>query len=368
MKRVTNILLLVLFTWITVNTAHCQRRRMRGGNTVLPLKSVKELDGYLQKLTSKQRFSGTVLVVQNKKKIFGKSFGYASKRFKVPNQMDTKFNIGSINKLFTTVAILQLIQKGKIKLSDKAVQYVPELSMKNRGKITIEHLIKMKSGLGFYWENKKYTSNWENLRNMEDYLAIIKDEELAFEPGTKSQYSNSGYELLGIIVQRVAKQDYYEYVKQHIYQVAGMNNTDSYDYDEVVENLAMGYTNLKRGEAMRPGNHGSGKGYMYNNVYRHSSKGTAAGGGYSTVNDFQKFGTALAAHKLLNKKWTSWMFNHFSRGKGRHIFVGGGAPGISAIFSFDADKGNTIVVLANYDGVSMPIAQRIQKSMGTMSK
>lgn len=368
MKRVTNILLLVLFTWITVNTAYCQRRRMRGGNTAPPLKSVQELDGYLQKLTKKQQFSGTVLVVQNNKKIFSKAFGYASKRFKVPNQMDTKFNIGSINKLFTTVAILQLIQKGKIKLSDKAIQYVPELSMENREKITIEHLIKMKSGLGFYWENKKYTNNWENLRNMEDYLAIIKDEKLAFEPGTKRQYSNSGYELLGIIVQRVAKQNYYEYVKQHIYKIADMNNTDSYDYDEVVENLAMGYTNLKRGENMRPGNHGSGKGHMYNNVYRHSSKGTAAGGGYSTVGDFQKFSMALATHKLLNQKWTGWMFNHFSRGRGRSLFVAGGATGISACFSFDANKGNSIVVLANYDGVSMPIARRIHQSLDTMSK
>lgn len=370
MKIILKISALAILLTCIFTSAQCQRR-MRKGN-LKPFTNTRQIDQYLQKLTKEQKFSGTVLMVQNNHQTFGKAYGYASKNFKIPNRLDTKFNIGSMNKIFTQVAILQLFEKGKLLLEDKAIKYVPELSMQHREKITLRHLLQMKSGLGFYWGNPNYTQHWFELRNMEDYLDIIKDEKLAFEPGTSRQYSNSGYELLGIIIQRVSKQNYHEYIRENIYKAADMRNTDSYDYDEVVENLAMGYTNLKRGETMTRENRGSGTGYTLTNVYRHSSKGTAAGGGYATVGDFWKFGKALTAKKLLNRQSLDLLYTRFARKAPKKIaqrfFIAGGSVGISAAFAFDADKGNAVMVFANYDAVSMPVAMRLEKSLTTLSK
>lgn len=272
---------------------------------VVSFTNIRELDQHLEKQAAHNKFSGVVLIAKDGVPLFQKAYGLASKRFNVPNRTDTKFNIGSINKVFTGVAIMQLLEKGKLTLDASISKYLLDFPREVADKITIRHLLQHRSGMGHYWDNEKYKANWTRFRTVADYVGIVKDEPLNFEPGTSRQYSNSGYEVLGAIIERVSGQDYYDYIRENIYSPVGMTNTDSYEMDVPVENLAIGYTNLN---PFGP----KGEDYQRNNMFQHSIKGTPAGGGYSTAEDLLKFIIALDNNKLLSPKYTDIMFNRYN--------------------------------------------------------
>lgn len=328
---------------------------------MVPFTNVEELERYLEKQTAHNKFSGVVLIAKDGVPLFQKAYGVASKRFKVPNKTDTKFNIGSINKVFTSVATMQLLEKGKLTLDDLINKYLPDFPREVADKITIRHLLQHRSGMGHYWDNEKYKANWSRLRTVDDYIDIIKDEPLHFEPGTNQQYSNSGYEVLGAIIEKVSGQNYYDYIRENIYKPAGMMNTDSYEMDIPVENLAIGYTNFN---PIGP----KGKGYQRNNIFLHSIKGTPAGGGYSTAEDLLKFVVVLYNHKLLSPKYTDIMLKRYNDvetpGKGpQMVAFAGGAPGINAIMNMSFETRYTVIILSNYDP---PTAQELGKSIMKM--
>lgn len=327
-----------------------------------PFASFEEMEQYLQDAVKTHAFSGAVLVAKNGEAIYKGAFGLASKRYKVPNQIDTKFNIGSLNKMFTGVAILQLAEKGKLKLDDPIAKYLPDFPPDVANKVTIRHLLQHSSGWGHYWQNEQYLNNWIDLRKISDYMAFIKDIPLDFEPGTDRQYSNTGYQVLGGIIESASGQDYYEYIRQHIYQPANMKNSDAYEMDDPVENLATGYTNSSP--------YGPSEGYQRNNVYLHSAKGTAAGGGFSTVDDLLNFLNALRDHQLISRANTNLYYNRFRpvtednfqpRGA---IGKAGGAPGINAGIEIDFDLGLTVIILSNYDP---PVATKTARMVMQMA-
>jgi CubicO group peptidase (beta-lactamase class C family) len=333
----------------------------------------KELNTYLEQATASDAFSGAVLVARNGQPIFVQAYGMANKSNGTLNNIDTKFDLGSMNKMFTAVAIAQLAERGKLSFTDTVGKLLPDYPNKAVAeKVTVHHLLTHTSGMASYF-NEKFRANLNNMKTVADYLPLFANDPLAFEPGTKWQYSNSGFTVLGLIIEKVSGQSYYDYVKEHIFKPAGMVNTDSYERDLDVPNLAIGYT--KMGDNGRPDPSAARRA----NTATRPTKGSPAGGGYSTVEDLLRFSVALREHKLLSQKYTETVTTgkvdtggagrKYAYGfgeeesNGRHI-VGhnGGGPGIGANFDMFPELGYTAVTLTNYDPPDMmPVIMKIRE-------
>lgn len=329
---------------------------------------VKELETFVKRMADADAFSGTVLLAKNGEVLFKGAYGLASKRFNVPNKIDTKFNLGSMNKMFTGVAIAQLAQRGKLSLDDSLSQYLSTdwLPRDVTSKIKIKHLLTHTSGLGSYF-NKTYMESSKLLfRELDDYKPLVVDSTLAFEPGTDWQYSNTGMFLLGVVIEKVTGQNFFDYIRENIYKPAGMVNSDCYDMDQPVINLAIGYSRAHSK---------NGTGWT-NNLYKHVIRGGPAGGGFSTVEDLLRFDIALRSHKLLNPQYTKMVwsgkpkwkspdygFGFGVRGKtgDRIVGHGGGFDGISSNLDMFLDSGYTAAVMSNYDGGAQPINEKIRE-------
>ncbi len=329
-----------------------------------PMQSYEAVDTWLRGRAEEGIFSGVVLVAPSGEIAFQKAYGEASRRYHVPNRVDTRFNIGSINKIFTGVAILQLVQQGKVKLDAPLGRYLDGFPEDVAQSVTIRHLLQHRSGWGAYWENPDYLSNWSNLRSVEDYLEFIRRIPLDFEPGTDEAYSNTGYEVLGGIVEKASGMDYYDYIRRNVYDPAEMTGSGSFAMDDPVENLATGYTR----QGAEPGAAGASK----ENTFFHSIKGTPAGGGYSTAQDLLRFMLALLDGKLLDPAHTAMMFNRFEPADGvpdnGAIGWGGGAPGINAVIELQFPR-DIVIVLANLDPpAASETGRRIARSLPHLRK
>ncbi len=328
-----------------------------------------ELDRYISKLEAADAFSGAVLLAKDDEIIFKKAYGLASKRFNVPNKVDTKFNLASMNKMFTALAICQLAEQGKLSFDDSIIKHVADYPNKKAAEnVTLHHLLTHTSGMGHFW-NEKFEAQWRALRTVEDLIPLFADDPLAFEPGEKMQYSNSGFVVLGLIIEKVTGMSYYDYVKKHIFEPAGMMNTDYYEMDKPEPNLAIGFTKMSP--------EGKPSKEWRNNLFMHRIKGGPAGGGYSTVENLHKFALALKNHTLLNPEYTEILLTgkvemgpgiKYAYGFGDHRtngmrFVGhnGGAPGINTEFRTSPDSGYTIVVLSNYDRAARPVMEKMME-------
>jgi CubicO group peptidase (beta-lactamase class C family) len=329
------------------------------------------LDHYLDHLASRDRFSGTVLIAKDGKPFYTRAYGLASKRYNIPNRLDTKFNLGSMNKMFTGVAIMQLVEQGKISLNDTVGKYLPDLPRPEIAeKVTIHHLLSHTSGMQDYWD-ELFDSNFWEVKTVSQLAKLIFEDTLLFEPGMDFHYSNSGPIVLGMIIEKATGQDYYDYVREHIYQPAGMINTDCYEMDTPVPNLAIGYTKLNYDGTHNP------DGKWRNNLFLHAVKGGPAGGGFSTVEDLLKFDIALRNYKLINKesfdllttgkvqrdpgRKYAYLFQDRDIKGQRIIGHGGGAPGINAMLDMYLDTGYTVAVMTNYDEAASIVASKIEK-------
>lgn len=311
---------------------------------------VKKLENFLLNMSSKDEFSGVVLLAKNDKPVFFKAYGFASKEFKVPNNVNTRFNIGSINKIITRISIEQLKAAGKLKLDDTIGKFLPDYPNKEaREKVTIKHLLEMSSGIGDFFGEKYQETPKNKIRSLTDYLPLFADKPLLFEPGTKTQYSNGGYIVLGLIIEKISGKSYFEYVKENIYRVAGMEDTDHFEADLPVENVANGYTRFWDGKE-HPDEP------RRNNIYTRPAKGSSAGGGYSTAEDLLKLIIALKNNKLsafeISKEITQ-----------NSVSLAGGAPGINALVETFPRKGYILIVLSNYDP---PTAEKVGKKVESL--
>jgi len=331
------------------------------------------LDEFLSEQTAKDKFSGAVLVAKDGIPIFKKAYGMACKRYDVVNRIDTKLNLGSMNKMFTGVAVAQLAQQGKLAFDDPIGKHLPDYPNREAAeKVTIHHLLTHTSGMGSYW-NELFEAEWTTFRTVAEILALFAEKPLDFEPGAKFQYSNCGPIVLGAIIERISGQSYYDYVLEHICKPAGMINTDCYEMDRPVPNLAMGYTKMDieghRGEEWR------------NNLFMHTVKGGPAGGGFSTVEDLFKFDIALRNHRLLSKEYTelvmtgkvsmtddpedeikyAYLFGEEIVNGERIVGHSGGAPGINARLAMFMNSDYTVAILANYDDAAPLAYRKIEK-------
>lgn len=321
----------------------------RGGSTEPSKEKLREtgmiehLNAMIDKRAADDSFSGVVMIAKNNKPIFQRAVGLASKSYNIPNRVDTKFNLGSINKIFTKIAIGQLIEQSKLSLDDTIGKHLPDYPNKDAAeKVTIKHLLDMQSGAGDFFGPKFEATPKNRIRSIKDYLPLFADQPLKFEPGTSRAYSNGGYIVLGAIIEKVTGQSYYDYVRERIFKPAGMENTDSYEVDADVPNLATGYWRNEKGDRV-------------SNVYTKPARGSSAGGGYSTAEDLLKFTFALRNNKLLNA-------DQMKRLLPGALGIAGGAPGINAELEIDPGSGYTVIVLSNYDPPSAAnLSQQIRK-------
>jgi len=329
------------------------------------------LRGEIEKQVTADRFSGAVLVAKEGKPIFQGAYGQADRDKKTPNQLDTQFRIGSMNKMFTAVSVLQLVQAGKIKLTDPLGKYLTDYPNKDlASKVTIHELLTHTGGTGDFF-GPEFDKHRLELRTLQDYVKLYGERGVAFEPGSKWEYSNYGFLLLGVLIEKVSGQSYYDYVAEHVYKPAGMTLTGSIPEDQSVPGRSVGYTRMR---ALGPSGGSTAPGAWRPNADTLPYRGTSAGGGYSTVEDFLRFANALENHKLLDAEHTELLttgkvdtggggkyaygFGDRSFG-GMHCFGhGGGAPGMNGDLEICPQAGYVVAVLSNLDP---PAASRVSE-------
>lgn len=340
-----------------------------------PSEIAREVEAFVNDLAARDEFSGAVLIAKDGQPILEKAWGKASIRYDVPNRVDTKFNLGSMNKMFTAVAIAQLVEQGKLSFDDKVGKHIsgyPNAAV--RDKVTVHHLLTHTSGLGSHFGSEKYERDWLKIRTVDDFLATVSDQSPQFEPGARFSYSNTGFIVLGKLIEKVSGMSYYDYVREKIFKPAGMNSSDCYEMDREEPNLATGYTRMSN-VTNRPE-----PGPRRNNYFLHSVKGGPAGGGFSTVQDLLRFDRALRSGKLLSPQMTQTVltgkvgmdrapaYAKYAYGFGERTLAGirvvghnGGAPGISSDLAMFWENGWTVAVMCNYDRSAMQVSLRAEE-------
>ena len=331
----------------------------------------EDVDAKLTRLAAADKFSGAVLIAKDGLPVFQKAYGLADREHKIPNHLETRFRLGSMNKMFTSVAVAQLVEAGKLKYTDKLAAVLPDYPNREVAqKITIHQLLTHTSGLGDIF-GPEFDQRKNELREVRDYLSLFADKPLRFEPGAGWSYSNAGFIVLGLVVEKLSGQSYYDYVQQHIYDRAGMKLSGSFPKTDKIANLAVGY--MKQGPSAQ----------LVSNFETLPWRGMSAGGGDSTVGDLLRFAEALRGHKLLGPQLTEMVITgktqpgpdadskyaygfEDERVAGHRIVGhGGGAPGMNGKLDIYLDGGYTVVVLANLDppaaqGVAGYISERLQ--------
>jgi D-alanyl-D-alanine carboxypeptidase len=318
------------------------------------------------------QFSGAVLIAQSGKPLCQFAVGLADRERSIANTLETKFRIGSMNKMFTAVAILQLVQAGRVALTDPLGKYLPEYPNQELARqVTLHHLLTHTGGTGDIF-GPQYAEHRKELRTLDDYVRLFGARPAEFPPGSDWRYSNYGFVLLGVVIERVSGQSYYDYVSEHVYAPVGMTSTGSFPEDQVVPLRSVGYMAFRPEGSPKPK---PGQAWWPNDdslPYR----GTSAGGGYSTVGDLLAFATALQKHVLLDAEHTrllttgkvavpgqdryAYGFEDQTVGGVHCIGHNGGAPGMNGSLMIcdppSAASPYVIVALANQDP---PAAQRI---------
>lgn len=332
---------------------------------------VERARALIDRLIAKSAFSGAALVAKGERVLYAAAGGEASKAFHVPNTVDTKFNLGSMNKIFTATAVMRLVEEGTLSLDEPVAKYIDEtwLPESVTGTITIRHLLTHSSGLGSYFNETYLKSSRALFRGLDDYKPLIKDDRPAFAPGSRFQYSNTGMFLLGVVIERATGRDYFAHVRKAIYEPAGMTNSDCYEMDVPNENLAIGYSP----DAESP----SG---WRNNLYSHVIKGGPAGGGFSTVGDLHKFALALLAGKYVSPKTRDLMWtDHLKAGYGFGFTVedgpagkvvghSGGFDGINSRLDIYLDSGYIVAVMSNVDMGAGPLARKLGQDLARVAR
>jgi CubicO group peptidase (beta-lactamase class C family) len=298
---------------------------------------VKRLTTTVDSLAKIGEFSGVVVLAKDGVPVYQSAHGLADRERSIPNNLQTAFNLGSINKIFTQIAIRQLAAAGKLDLDAPLAKAWPDYPNKEVAqRVTIRQLLQHRSGIGGNIFAPPSGGKRNDIRRQQDYLPLFVNEPLAFEPGTKQSYSNAGYVVLGLLVERSSGQDYYSYVRDHVFTPAGMTRTGSFAVDSLPPNTAIGYT---RGEDAPP------SAPLYSNHEELPGRGSSAGGGYSTADDLLKFLKSLREHRIPN-------------GPPAGVGIAGGSGGMNAIVEGALPGGYDLVVLANLDP---PAAERLAR-------
>ncbi len=345
------------------------RESLAGGPAPAPLTldaAARELSAFVDRLTAALAFSGVALLAKDGKVVWQEARGLADRNHDVPNRMQTKFNLGSMNKMFTAVVTARLVELGVLAFEDPVSRWLlgEGWTKADLSKVRVEHLLSHTSGLGSYFNDTWERSARQLYRKVADWKPLVAEETLAFEPGTRSSYSNTGMLLAGAVLEKASGRDYFDLVRQELYGPAAMKDTDCYDIDFVVKDLAIGYSSERSPAGQR----------WRANTFEHVIRGGPAGGGYATAADLLAFAEALRSGRLLKPEtlerlWSpkpaspryGYGFGLDNGPAGRIVGHGGGFSGISSNLDIFRDTGFVAVVLSNQDGGSDPVTQRIRE-------
>ena len=201
-----------------------------------------KIDELMAQYHKNNQFMGTVLVAESGKVIYKKGFGYANVEWEIPNTTDTRFRIGSITKQFTAMLILQLVEQGKVKLDGKVTDYLPDYRKETGDRVTVHHLLNHTSGIPSYTGMPTFFKDVSrNPYGVEEFVKKYASGDLEFEPGSKFVYNNSGYFLLGAIIEKVTGKPYDQVLKENILDPLGMKDTGYDRHDTIIKKRASGY-------------------------------------------------------------------------------------------------------------------------------
>lgn len=255
----------------------------------------EKIDALLAAYNKQRYFNGAALIAENGKVILRKGYGLANMEWQIPNAPDTKFRLGSITKQFTSMVIMQLVAEGKIKLDDKITAYLPDYRKDTGDKVTVRHLLTHTSGIPSYTSMPGFFQNVSrNPFAVDAFIKQYASGDLEFEPGSKFVYDNSGYFLLGAIIEKVTGQTYEQTVRERIFEPLGMKDSGYDRWNTVLPKRATGYQLTPNGYETAP--------------YLDMSIPYAAGSLYSTVDDLFKWDRALYTDKVLSADLKKTMF------------------------------------------------------------
>lgn len=325
------------------------------------------IEALIDELALQGRFSGAVLGAVEGEPVLARAWGLADRATAAANTVDTRYNIASIGKLFTTVGVAQLMEAGKLALDDRLAAHLPDIAPAVAD-VTIAQLLTHSSGLGSYFAAPDWNERRASIRTVADYRALI-DERSQFAPGERYEYSNSGFILLGAVIERLTGQDFYSAMQERVFAPAGMTRTGYPTLDEA-DDLAVPYTNgcfARPPSVCTPGDW----------VDAHPTSGVRggpAGGGASTVRDLHAFTEALKSGRLIRPETLALFtaergrmarqggpMDAYGLGFGRLTVHGlptwghnGGTPGAAGQVDVFETAPITLIVLVNQDPAQRP--------------
>lgn len=336
---------------------------------------LREIGAYLKRMGDAEVFSGAVVIAREGTPVFAEAYGYADRGRKIPNTVETPFLLGSMNKLFTGLAIGQLVEQGKLSYDDPLAKFLPDFpDPESAKKIRIKHLLSHTSGLGDYLGSTAYREGLDRMTSVRALVDTFERKPPAFEPGAKWAYSNMGFELLGRIIEIATGQDYFDYMVKHVFAPAGATSA-SYPLlpkDGVaVVPMAYPYEFTTAGGGMK--GFESKLGLLFR-------RGSPAGNAIMSARDLITLSNAMRAGRIVKPE----TFRLHSSAKpelsspnygygfiaGPYLgrpFVGhnGRAPGQCTEFGELRDTRYTIAVLSNVDFVCRDVTQRILRELRT---
>ena len=330
----------------------------------LPHMSDQQLVAALRKRledeTASDRFAGAVLVAKQGKAIFAQAYGLADREHSIPNTLQTGFSLASMNKMFTAVALMQQVQAGKVALDDPVEKYLPDYPNRElAAKVTIGELLTNTGGTGDIW-GPEFDQHRLELHTPQDYIHLFGSRALRFEPGSRYEYSNYGFILVGAVIEKVSGESYSDYVHQHVFDPAGMTSTSLGMEDKAIPDISVEYTEMNAK-------------HWIPITDAPTNGGSPAGGGISNVGDLLRFADALRLNRLLDAQHTKLMttgrvanpFGFDAYGFGVQTINGnqcfghnGSSRGVNGDLEVCRDSIYTVVTLANMDP---PAAEQVSQ-------
>jgi CubicO group peptidase (beta-lactamase class C family) len=335
----TALPLALMFSLLATSSAYAQAGRIPA--------TTARLDAVANSYTPKDAFMGAVLVASGNDLLLNRGYGEADLEWGIPNAPDVKFRLGSLTKQFTAALVLMLQEDGKLKLSDPVSKYIPD-APKSWAVITLEELLGHVSGIPNFTDDDRFPVWGMSPHTLSERLAFIEAKPLGFDPGSKFEYSNSNYEVLGAVIEKVSGRSYAEMLQQRIFQPLGMNNS-GLDTDELVLS--------KRAQGYQPGAKGPEQARSESMTVP-----WAAGSIYSTTGDLLRWEQGLFGGKLISPASLKLMTTpgkgdyglglRISKRDGRIVIDhGGGIEGFNTYLGYEPEKRITVVVLSNVNGI-----------------
>ncbi|WP_155591050.1 serine hydrolase domain-containing protein [Lysinibacillus cavernae] len=339
-----------------------------------------KLQNIVMEIQQKMDFSGTVLVEnQEKVALVNQSFGYANRSEQIENNAKTRFGIASGCKLFTAIAICQLIEKGKLTLDTKLSECLNHHFKQFDEQVTIFHLLTHTSGIPDYFDEEEM-ENFEELwidnpmyqlRKLSDFLPLFQNRAMKYKVGNQFHYNNAGYILLGLIVEHASGMLFSDYIQRYIFDQANMTESGYFSLDSLPSNTALGYIDNQDGT-------------WKTNIYSLPVKGGSDGGAFVTVNDMAKLWHALMNFELLNEVLTNqlllpqvevnesgcygygvWMKKNSEQSILKY-HVMGYDPGVCFHSAYYPDSSIKVVVCSNKSNGAFDIMKGIEEELARM--